>query len=51
MEHDNVPRPLTPEEFQAMMREMDEAQEWMIDQLKRRWIDQVSLPSTLETDN
>jgi hypothetical protein len=51
VEHDNVPRPLTSEEFDAMMRAMDEAQEWMIDQLKRRRIAQVSLPSTWKNDN
>jgi hypothetical protein len=34
-----------------MMREMDEAQEWMIDQLKRRRIAQMSLPLTWEDDN
>lgn len=50
MEHDNVPGPLTSEEFDAMMREMDEALEWMVDQVKRRRIAQASLPSTLETD-
>lgn len=51
VEHDNVPRPLTSEEFDAMMRQMDEAQEWMIDQLKRRRIAQMSLPLTWEDDN
>lgn len=48
MEHDNVPRPLTSKEFDAIMREMDEVQEWMIDQLKRRRIAQMSLPLTWE---
>lgn len=33
VEQDNTPRPLTSDEFDAMMRQMDEAQEWMIDQL------------------
>lgn len=51
MEHDNVRRPLTSEEFDAMMREVDEAQEWMIDQLKRRWSAQVSHHSTRENDD
>lgn len=48
VEHDNVPRPLTSKEFDAIMREMDEVQEWMIDQLKRRRIAQMSLPLTWE---
>ena len=51
VEHDYVPRTLTSEEFDAMMREMDEAQKWMIDQLKRRRIAQMSLPLTWEDDN
>lgn len=51
VEHDNVPRPLTSKEFDAIMREMDEVQEWMIDQLKRRRIAQMSLPLTWEDYN
>ncbi|MCD5988499.1 hypothetical protein KDX30_11365 [Pseudomonas sp. CDFA 553] len=38
VEQDNTPRLLTSEEFAAMMRQMDQAQEWMIDQLKCRLI-------------
>ncbi len=51
VEHDNTPRLLTSEEFAAMMRQIDQAQEWMIDQLKRRRIAQMSLPLTWEDDN
>lgn len=46
VEQDNTSRPLTSEEFDAMMRQMDEAQEWMIDQLKCRLIADASSPST-----
>lgn len=51
VEQDNTPRPLTSEEFDAMMQQMEEAQEWMIDQLKCRLIAHASSPSTWESDN
>jgi hypothetical protein len=34
--HENSPPPLTAHEFGAMMREFDEAQNWMLDQLRQR---------------
>lgn len=40
---DNSQRPLTTREFEAMMREFDEAQDWMLDQLRQRWIAQKPL--------
>lgn len=46
VKQDNTPRPLTSEEFDAMMQQMDEAQDWMIDQLKCRLIADASSPST-----
>lgn len=36
MGHEVLPRPLTRQEFDAMMREFDDAQMWMIEQLRRR---------------
>ncbi len=34
--HDNAQRPLSAREFEAMMREFDEAKDWMLDQLRQR---------------
>jgi hypothetical protein len=51
VEQDNIPAPLTSEEFDAMMRQIDEAQEWMIDQLKCRLIAHASSLSNWESDN
>lgn len=48
--HDNIPRPLTAHEFEAMMRELDEAQDWMLDQLKQRRVAQEQLHVPSETD-
>jgi len=36
MGHELLPRPLTPQEFDSMMREFHDAQMWMIEQLRRR---------------
>lgn len=36
MGHEILPRPLTRHEFDAMMSELDDAQVWMIEQLRRR---------------
>ncbi|MDR9862918.1 hypothetical protein [Pseudomonas baetica] len=51
MEPDNAPRPLTPLEFDKMMRELDEAQDWMVDQLRQRRIAQEPLQVPVETDH
>lgn len=48
--HDNTPRPLTAHEFEAMMRELDEAQNWMLGQLKGRRIAQELSQLPVETD-
>lgn len=48
--HDNNPRPLTAREFEAMMRELDQAQDWMLDQLKERRIAQELSQLPVETD-
>lgn len=50
MTHDNTPRPLTAREFEAMMRELDQAQDWMLDQLKERRIAQELSQLPVETD-
>lgn len=36
MGHDLLSRPLTPQEFDSMMSELDEALAWMIEQLRQR---------------
>ena len=36
MGHDLLPRPLTPQEFDSMMSELDDALAWMIEQLRQR---------------
>lgn len=40
--HDNAPRPLATREFEAMMSTLDEAQDWMLNQLRQRQIAQES---------
>ncbi len=37
---DNSPRPLTVQEFEAMMNTLDEAQDWMLNELRQRQIGQ-----------
>lgn len=48
--HDDAPRPLAAREFEVMMREFDEAQDWMLNQLRQRRIahERPELPA--ETD-
>lgn len=48
--HGNTPGRLTAHEFDAMMRELDEAQDWMLDQLKQRRVVQEQLHVPSETD-
>ena len=48
--HDNTLGPLTAHEFDAMMRELDEAQDWMLDQLRQRRVAQEQLHVPSETD-
>lgn len=45
---DNPPRPLAAHEFEAMMREFDEAQDWMLDQLRQRRVAQEPLQVPVE---
>lgn len=48
--HNNTPRPLTDHEFEAMMRELGEAQDWMLDQLRQRRSPQERPHVAAETD-
>lgn len=36
MDHEILPMSISQQEFDAMMREFDDAQSWMIEQLRRR---------------
>lgn len=47
---DNSLRPLTAHEFEAMMRELDDAQDWMLDQLEQRRIAQERPDVSVDTD-
>lgn len=49
--HDNAPRPLAAREFEAMMREFDEAQDWMLDQLRQRRLAQEPFQVPVESDH
>jgi hypothetical protein len=49
--HDNSPKPLTAHEFEAMMREFDEAQDWMLDQLRQRRLAQERPQVPVEPDH
>lgn len=49
--HDNAPRPLAADEFEAMMREFDEAQDWMLEQLRQRQIAQEPTQVPVEPDH
>lgn len=51
MTHDNSPKPLTAHEFEAMMREFDEAQDWMLDQLRQRRLAQERPQVPVEPDH
>ena len=48
--HDNTPRPLAAHEFEAIMREFDEAQDWMLDQLTQHRLAQERLQVPVESD-
>lgn len=48
--HDNAPRPLATPEFEAMMREFDQAQDWMLDQLRQRRLAQERPQVPVEPD-
>lgn len=48
---DNKPRQLTAQEFELMMGELDTAQDWMLDQLKKRRTDQEHPHVQTETDH
>lgn len=50
MNHDSTPRPLTPSEFDEMMREFDEALAWMEEQLKQKRFALRPLPVINETE-
>lgn len=50
MTHDHTPRPLTDDEFETMMRELHEAGDWMLDQLRRRRLTQESPHAPSESD-
>lgn len=51
MTHDNTPRPLAAHEFEAIMREFDEAQDWMLDQLRQRRLAQEPPQVPVEPDH
>lgn len=50
MTHDNSPRPLTAHEFEVMMRELDDAQDWMLNQLMQRQLVQAASHASAESD-
>lgn len=50
MNHDSTPRPLTPSEFDEMMREFDEALAWMEERLKQKRLAQRPLPASNKTE-